>query len=239
MSLAPISESSLKDQAYTYLKTLISRVPASQGRFITEREIADELSMSRTPVREAFRNLEMERLLESVPNKGAWIPPLTSERMRAVLEARIVIEVFCAHRLAHRGADELAHLGALLTEQRNHCNDPGAFLLIDRRFHSAIVETAEQEVFSHFYGSIEDWQLRMGAGAVESNEERMAQVLAEHQQILDSILAKDPEAIRRSIEMHIENTHLALRLSGPRSLLGSVGMSGLDELGRGQRRAAS
>lgn len=239
MPLTPISESSFKHQAYTYLKILISRVPSNQGRFITEREIADELNMSRTPVREAFRNLEKERLLESVPNKGAWIPPLTSEKMRAVLEARSVIEVFCAERIAKMGADQLAHLGALLKEQRDHCGDPSAFLLIDRRFHSAIVETAKQEVFSHFYGSIEDWQLRMGAGAVESNEERMAQVLAEHQQILDAILANNSQAIRRSIEAHIKNTHLALRLSGSATLLESAGTSSVDQSGRRQRRVAS
>lgn len=192
--------------AYGYVKDLVTRTPSDDSRFVTEGEIAAELAISRTPVREALRKLQAERLLELVPNKGAFIPPLPDRIVREVMESRTLVETFCAHRARSRGGDLDETLAELLAEQRRLTADVDAFIDCDRRFHSAIVQASGHEVFREFYVSLQDRQMRMGVRAVLARADRAEHVIGEHERIADALKLGDPAAVRDAIEDHITAT---------------------------------
>src|ERR1700723_3191799 len=114
--------SAAKDRALDYVKTRVLTGAFPGGELISEGEVAAALGMSRTPVREAFLRLEAEGLLRLYPKRGALVVPVSPEEVRAVMEARLVLEQFAAEKLIRRGpsARQAAYdrLSAELRRQR-------------------------------------------------------------------------------------------------------------------------
>ncbi len=197
---------SVKQETYDHVKTLILDRPLTGSGFITEAEIAAELGTSRTPVREAFRSLEAEGLLELFPNKGAFIPPVTDRQIVEVMEARILVETFCAERALANNPNLHVHLRELLAEQAGLGSDPNAFIERDRSFHTEIVHAAGHNVLAAFYETLRDRQVRMGVQAIASSPERFQRVLLEHQAIVDAFASQDAEAAQTAVRNHIRAT---------------------------------
>jgi DNA-binding GntR family transcriptional regulator len=207
---------SAKELAYGFVKSEVLAGRPRQGEFLTEEQVATALGVSRTPVREAFARLEAERLLELLPGKGALIRPISYREIVDVMEVRQMIEVFAARRLIERGAEITDDLYELLAEQRElaeHGNAE-AFIECDRRFHSQIVIAAGNDLLVDWYQSLRDRQLRMGVQAVVSEPARTRQVLGEHETIVATLEAGDPEEARRAIEGHLLTTLDVLRGAG-------------------------
>lgn len=204
---------SAKEIAYAGVKDLVTRADPREEFFLTEGEVAASLGVSRTPVREAFRSLEAERLLRIVPNRGAYVPPLHEREVVEVLEARTMIEVFCAQRVSDAGTDLSAALEELLAEQERLIDDAEPFIACDRRFHTTIVRAAGHSLFGDMYESLRDRQLRMGVQAVRSLPTRAEQVLREHRAIAEALAARDRDRILEAIHSHIDRTLGVLRTS--------------------------
>src|SRR5271166_622349 len=92
-----------KDRALDYVKDQILTGAFPGGELISEGEVADALGMSRTPIREAFLRLEAEGLLRLYPQRGALVVPVSPQEVRAVIEARLVLEQFAASKVIRRG----------------------------------------------------------------------------------------------------------------------------------------
>src|SRR6201996_1791220 len=110
--------------AYRFAKQrlLDGRFPA--GELLSENEIARELGISRTPVREAFLLLEAEGLLELYPRRGALVSPIAPTESDDVLEARLLIEGHCAGALAEPDPALDAALAAAIAAQEEAVADP-------------------------------------------------------------------------------------------------------------------
>ena len=77
---------------YRWLKQHVLTLPSREGTFLTEAEVCRETGTSRTPVREALLRLEADGLLQIVPKKGAYVPPITEAEIEAVMQARGLVE---------------------------------------------------------------------------------------------------------------------------------------------------
>ncbi|MBC6463220.1 GntR family transcriptional regulator, partial [Actinomadura sp. HBU206391] len=159
--------SAAKDRAYDFVKKRVLHGGYAGGALISEGEVAEALRMSRTPVREAFLRLETEGLLRLYPQRGALVVPVSPDEVRAVLEARLVLEQFSAERVIENGpvvAEAVAYrLEAHLKLQREK-GEKGRFdefLEEDRLFHTNLVEAAGNELFTGLYVSLRDRQVRM------------------------------------------------------------------------------
>jgi len=205
---------SAQDVTYRWLKQHIATLPREAGSFLTESEVAGATGMSRTPVREALLRLETEGLLRIVPKKGAFVPPISNDDIRAVLQARALLEDWCARRVVPASPDFLTRLEELVAEQRALVNDPMAFIVCDRAFHRAIVEQAGNAVLAGFYESLRDRQIRMGVRAVASARDRADVVLSEHSAIVAALRSGDPDAAADAHIAHLRSTLAALGLSG-------------------------
>src|ERR1041384_4755588 len=94
-----------REKAYEFLKDTILADPEMQGRFISEQDVANQIGVSRTPIREALLLLAAEDLVQLVPKKGAYVAPLSSRQITELMELRGVIERYAAERTMTEGTD--------------------------------------------------------------------------------------------------------------------------------------
>ena len=109
---------SAAERAYAYVKERLLDGRFAGGTLLSENELARRLGISRTPVREAFRQLEAEDLLELYPRRGALVIPISPSEADDVLEARLLIEQHCARRVAAYGGEVAPALREAIAEQK-------------------------------------------------------------------------------------------------------------------------
>jgi DNA-binding GntR family transcriptional regulator len=208
-----------KDRAYDFVKDQVLHGAYRGGDLISEGDVAIELQMSRTPVREAFLRLETEGLLRLYPQRGALVIPVSPHEVREVLEARQVVEEFAAikvvsHPAAERGAlrgamdESVARQRALAAQ-----GDLRGFLQEDRGFHTTLVGAGGNTFFTQLYISLRDRQVRMIAESSVGDPERRETILAEHATIAAALGAGDMDAACAAVRDHLSSTRSALGLA--------------------------
>jgi DNA-binding GntR family transcriptional regulator len=197
--------------AYRFAKQrlLDGRFPA--GQLLSENEIARELGISRTPVREAFLLLEAEGLLELYPRRGALVTPISPTESDDLLEARLLTEAHCASALIAPDPRLDAALAAAIAAQEDAVARPEVeahiFTVADRDFHRAIVAAHGNEILTRQYDALRDRQQRISALAAARNPERIVQFIAEHREIAAAIAAGDGARARELIETHLHRAN--------------------------------
>src|SRR3979411_3015604 len=154
-----------KDRALDYVKSRILSGAFRGGELISEGEVARALGMSRTPVREAFLRLEAEGLLRLYPQRGALVIPVSPEEVRAVMEARLVLEQFAVEKIIRRGPASCGAIADALAAELERQRRAGAeselqgFLDADRAFHTIFLDNADNSILGGVYASLRDRQL--------------------------------------------------------------------------------
>lgn len=186
---APLAIASVVDQVYTAIRDRITEGVLARGARIHQEDLADELGVSRTPVREALRRLAAEGLVEMRTNRGARVADVTPAEMHAAYEARLVIEPGAARLAARlRPPSPLAAMRDALAAQRRAIPDVGRSFEANRRFHLALVQAAGNEFLLQFVRRL--WVARIGVVIYErqsESPERMRLDADEHEQILAAI----------------------------------------------------
>jgi DNA-binding GntR family transcriptional regulator len=199
------------ERAYLATKDLILSGRLAAGSLVSEGEIAAQLDVSRTPVREAFLRLETEQLLHLIPKRGAIVVPAPATEAVDILDVRLALETAAVHRLAERGdlEDALAPLQELLAQQTEYAQaqQVEAFAEVDEQFHRAIVTASGNAIADGFYASLADRQRRMTIGSVRAHPERLSDLVDEHRALCALILARDVSAFAASLQAHLETTH--------------------------------
>lgn len=134
----------LVDDAYATLRRRIIENTYGGGESVLEAQLALELGMSRTPIREALARLEAEGWISVLPRRGMQVRPLTGRYVREVNEVLASLEAQAAERLARRkpGAAEIAILDAAIAgmDEALAQSDMKAWAEADYRFHAAIID---------------------------------------------------------------------------------------------------
>lgn len=207
-----------QDVVFRWLKQHIVTLPRRDGVFLTEAEVCRATGTSRTPVREALLRLEADGFLQIVPKKGAYVAPITEADIEAVMQARKLVEKWCARQAAGLGETLARELDQLVDQQAELMGDPVAFIESDRLFHGAIVSAAGNPVLASFYEGLRDRQLRMGVHAVATSDRRSDDVLSEHKKIVAGIRAGNPDQAAEAVTQHLATTLAALRMPIIRTL---------------------
>ncbi|OBH33670.1 GntR family transcriptional regulator [Mycobacterium sp. E342] len=208
-----------KDRALDYVKTQVLTGAFPGGELISEGDVATALGMSRTPVREAFLRLEAEGLLRLYPQRGALVVPVSSDEVRSVMEARLVLEQFAATKVVGRGPAACAavfeRMSAELGRQRAAVDraDWPEFLDADRAFHAATLAESGNVILAGFYASLRDRQMRMIGESALRDPDRVRTILDEHREIAEAL--RDGEAPRalRAVQTHLAGTVRAIGLA--------------------------
>ena len=179
---------------------------------LMEIQLADELGVSRTPVREALRKLELEGFIVMVPRKGAYVSDLTMKDVADVFEIRAALEGLAAALAAERiTEDELETMERLLVEKGEAINldDIGKLVAVDTKFHEAMYQASRNERLSAIISNLREQIQRFRLTSL-SIPGRKEDSLREHRNLLEAIQARDIQLARQLAQEHIENAENVL-----------------------------
>lgn len=174
------------------------------GDRLMEVELAKRLGISRTPIREAIRQLESDGVVAHVPRVGASIRRLDHAEISELYDMRAVLEGTAA-RFAARAASEveLAELADIHAAMAAGEGDP---YLLNRQFHAALLDAARNRFLMKAVASIHTTLLILGPSTLHEDE-RADNALREHAAILAALQARDQDAAEQAMRAHIAAAH--------------------------------
>ncbi len=194
--------------AYERLRDEIGSGALKPGARLTETELAERLRISRTPVREAIRRLEVEGLVVHQPRTGAVVRSLDYSEVMELYEMRAVFEGAAA-RLAARGASpvELQELQAINREMAAATGDADGLARLNRQFHARLFDVARNRFLSRSVATAESALLLLGPSGMGSPE-RAEEAVAEHEAVLKAIEDRDGARAEALMRGHMERAQL-------------------------------
>jgi len=175
---------------------------------LIEQSICDEYKVSRTPVREALLQLEMEGLVEMIPNRGAYVLGLSARDMDDMFILRKIYEVQAVRWAIERITDEeMAQLEETFDFMEFYTmkNDVEKMLNINVNFHQTIYKASHNRMLSHLLSSYQAY-IRHGRRSFDEKEEYLQTVLTEHRDIFQAFVNGDIEAGVRAMEIHMDHS---------------------------------
>ncbi len=210
-NLPPINSLSyqpLWEQVYQLLREAILSGKLEPGEQVTEPGIANHLKVSRTPVREAIRMLELENLIINLPRRGAFVCGIKSKKeIDDIFQIRIILEGLAAELAAERIRPDQVKKLKSQSEQIAECldqNDLKRCIAIDTAFHQLIYEASENEYLQRFLDNLFDQVTRFRMSSL-ADEGRMNEALVEHQKLAEAIGENNSALAREIAEKHIKN----------------------------------
>lgn len=191
-------------------------------KLLPERELADQLGVSRTVVREAVRILVAKGLLETKPGVGTIVRQVTSDQIVEPLslllqtqkggvsiehlhQVRRMLEVEIAGLAAIQATEEdIRELSELLTEMESVTDIPEVFAARDADFHQGLAKTTHNPLLIILLDSIRDLMQEVRL-MVTRHPDLRTRVMPDHRRILERVAARDPEGARQAMEDHLEH----------------------------------
>ena len=197
----------LSKKVYRILKKEIIKGSFKPGSKILEFQIAQQMGISRTPVREAIRLLAAEGFVVLSPNQGAVVRTVSVENIKEVLQIHSVLEGLAA-RLACEviNKDGLNELENYLNKMENllKAGDSIAYSEVDLKFHEVIVNTCRNSRLIKMRKNISDQAQRYRISSLRVAE-RLRESFAEHQKIFEAFKERDSNKADRMSQKHIQN----------------------------------
>lgn len=203
---------SLRAKVFNQLQNDILNGKYQPGENLIETRLCEEMGVSRTPVREAIRQLELEGLVEAIPNKGAVVHGISSKDIEDIYTIRMMIEGLAARwatekitREELRELEEAVELEEFYTQKNDTCH----LLKFDSRFHDVIFKASKSKPLMHTLSTFHNYVQRARNSSL-SSPARAKKVLDEHRAILRAIIEGDGEKAERLTTEHVKNAALNL-----------------------------
>ena len=165
---------------------------------LREVSIGEELGVSRTPVREALRQLELEGLVTIVPNKGAYVTGITPQDVHDIYKIRSLLEGLCARwateHITGRQIEELEEI-ILLSEfhlRKKSAEQAEQVSELDGKFHKVLYEASNSRILEHVLSDFHKY-VQMARMMSVGAKDRAERSIEEHRDILKAIKDKDPD----------------------------------------------
>ena len=197
----------LRDVVFNTLRRAIITGEFAPGERLREISLANRLGVSRTPVREAIRKLELEGLVIMIPRKGAQVAKITEKSLRDVIEIRCVLEEFAAslacERITEEGKEKLkeAHRQFVEAAQTNDIID---IVEKDEQFHDAIFQATCNDRLITIINNLREQFYRYRMEYVKDIEQHSV-LVTEHEQLLHAIFNQDSETAKQIMRTHLKN----------------------------------
>ena len=204
---------SLKQIVYEDLKRKIITCEIMPGAQLTEEALCEQLNASRTPVREALKQLERENLVVALPNRGVMVRGMSSEDMSDIYTIRALLEGLAAYWAAERSsAEQLDQMLEVLElmEIYTRRNDVARLVRLDSKFHGIIYDGCRSSTIGKLLDNIHH-VIHTRRTTSYNKEGRAAASLEEHRAIYEALVARDAERAKACAEHHIQ---MALQVTG-------------------------
>ena len=199
------SSISFQQKAYEYVKEKITLRHYRPSEYIMDSQIADELNISRTPVREAFHRLESEKLLIYETRRGWKVYALSLEDINEIFDLKTEIEGMIVRKAAtcdDRKLRKLLEDAFQEMVKKAEEGDIAGWIKSDNRLHDLFFEMADNNRAKSIVDNLNDqWnRVRIGFSTIEG---RISRSNAEHELIVKSVLSGDGESAERYLRAHL------------------------------------
>ena len=195
-----------KDLAYEEIKRLILDGKLSGDMPISENVLANMLDISRTPVRDALRRLEMDGFVRVIPNQGVVIREVSISDVKEIYDMRIALEEFVVRELADGLSDEdFCNLEAILKKQEEACEkrDAVAFHEEDRRFHDYLMRAYGNAMITNFIAKLRDRIEGINVNMLKTPG-NMQLFYGEHKRIFEALRKRSGEEAAKEMDEHLK-----------------------------------
>jgi len=202
----------LRDVVFNTLRQAIITGEFAPGERLMEIALANRLGVSRTPVREAIRKLELEGLVVMIPRKGAEVAKITEKDLRDVLEVRSSLEELAAELAAERMNDEVKEkLEKALKEfeEAIESDDNAAIADSDVDFHDVIFEATGNARLIQIINNMREQMYRYRLEYVKDTEYHTV-LLNEHRELAKAMVEGRKEDARKIMKRHIDNQEMTV-----------------------------
>jgi DNA-binding GntR family transcriptional regulator len=196
-----VSRTVLRDQVRELLLERILQHHYEPGERLVETRIATELGVSQAPVREALRELEQLRFVESAPFRGSWVREVSDEELAEVYPIRAALEEVAARAAAERLGGAVGPLEREIAAMAK-AKDTHDQVDHDVRFHRMIVEASGNARLLEIWSGLQV-EARTAITAVRTGLDRK-EVAARHEPIVEALRRGDAETAGREIRIHVE-----------------------------------
>lgn len=210
-------DQSLRGRVFRQLRNDILSGVYKEHDELRETTIGEELGVSRTPVREALRQLELEGLVTIVPNKGAYVTGISRKDVHDIYMIRSMLEGMCARwATKYITAEQIEELEEVILLSEFHLKrQSGEKALqvseLDGKFHKVLYQASNSRILEHVLSDFHKYVQMARILSVESRE-RAEKSIEEHRAILEAIKRKDEDQAERLANDHVmkamENLHI-------------------------------
>lgn len=197
----------LKERAYTEIKQRIVDGVFAPSTFLSERQLASLLDMSKTPIRAALERLEQDGLITTSPQQGIIVRDLSVHEIADLYELRAALEAYIARAVAGKLTDEqVLVVKANLEAQQTACykGDVKRLVAVDAAFHMLFCGFLGNREIVRTMAQLRDKIFRVISRVFQVNPARMSQSFDEHQAIADAIFRGQGDLAAQHLVDHLE-----------------------------------
>ncbi len=205
MPAASLTPRALYQEVAELLRQRIFNRELAPGSWIDELKLAEEYGISRTPLREALKVLATEGLVTMKLRRGAYVTEVSERDLTDVYHLLALLESDAAGVVASQATDaQLKELQTLHRELEKSVNNRGKFFQINERFHMRLLEIADNRWRDQMVADLRKvMKLNRHNSLLKSG--RIQESLAEHQAIMNALLARDVKASAQAMQTHFSN----------------------------------
>lgn len=207
LTLSPFKENeTVREYAYRILRENILKLILKPGDKISEKEISDTLSISRTPVREAFIRLSQEQLLEVLPQRGTYISKINTSQIAEFRFLRVTLEQAIMKLACKNFPYEYQQKIITCLKEQSNCvkiKNYSHFFELDNKMHSIIFSGCEKPNIWQLIQNTNLNYVRSRVLDLHSKNNEIDLLFTQHQQIINAILTHDTALGHKIITEHI------------------------------------
>ena len=198
--------STIREQVYQILRDEICSGEFAPGTRLQEIELAEHLNVSRSPIREALRQLTADGLLIDIPNKGVYVKEFTVKDIKEIFDLRVMLESYSIyHSVGHITSARLERLLKILDELEKSfaSDDLKTYTSTDEKLHVEIVHLADNSLINEIYERVRSMNQQFRILSLMDHK-RFKESLDEHRTIIESLTSGDIETANKVNRYHLE-----------------------------------
>lgn len=194
----------LRQLAYDYLLDAMTNFEILPGEAVVEQDVSNILGISRTPVREAMKQLEADGFVYHIRQKGTFVSGITNADIEEIFELRMILESAAVDHAVNSLSDDI------LASLKQQINELGAdavdedYYRADRNLHRLIVDSMCNSRISKIFSQLGQ-QIGFLRRLSSRAPNRLGHSRNEHLAIVDALVARNPKQVRRELSLHLEN----------------------------------
>lgn len=196
----------IRGQVYELLKEAICNGEFEGGQWLQEKELAEQYSVSRSPVREALRQLSADGLVIEVPNKGVFVREFTPKDIEEIFDLRVLMENYAIDKIDEHLTDSICTQlkdCMKIVEEAYEKGELSSYISTDAMLHDLIIKLSGNDFLAIAYERVHIMIQQFRSFSLMDNPQRFQESIEEHRDIVKYILDNQPEKAKEINSYHL------------------------------------